>query len=227
MKNCIKKERAYLIFDMSGGTTVDAVKRYKEIYNHYSKLYECDCIAHNHTAKFVDGIDDLEPTSGGTYISSGVGLAALEILKGRRGKVIIAGDGENWLEDNSRLISLLNNLNYLGIDIIYHEIATNSFSPRISTMLHDRLNFNLTTYVIDDMLKDIFGKHTRWIKTYKVEHSLGGKLYTFVSSCDNIKIGDMVVCDTTKGKTYGRVMHIDNVLVRQEDEMQYKSIYKI
>jgi hypothetical protein len=48
---------------------------------------------------------------------------------------------------------------------------------------------------------------------YKVEHSKGGKRYTFISD-ETLPIGSMVCCDTKYGQTYGKIvswdMGIDN-----------------
>lgn len=46
------------------------------------------------------------------------------------------------------------------------------------------------------------------VKIYKVEHCLNGKLYKFISE-DDLNVGDFVVCDTIKGRTYGVVKEIE------------------
>lgn len=40
---------------------------------------------------------------------------------------------------------------------------------------------------------------------YKVEHSKGGKQYTFVAD-EDLPIGTMVICDTKYGQTYGKIV---------------------
>lgn len=40
---------------------------------------------------------------------------------------------------------------------------------------------------------------------YKVEHSKGGKQYTFIAD-EDLPIGTMVICDTKYGQTYGKIV---------------------
>jgi hypothetical protein len=43
------------------------------------------------------------------------------------------------------------------------------------------------------------------ILIYKVEHSKGGKQYTFVAD-EDLPIGTMVICDTKYGQSYGKIV---------------------
>lgn len=42
---------------------------------------------------------------------------------------------------------------------------------------------------------------------YKVEHSKGGKQYTFITD-EDLPIGTMVICDTKYGQSYGKIVDI-------------------
>jgi hypothetical protein len=42
---------------------------------------------------------------------------------------------------------------------------------------------------------------------YKVEHSKGGKQYTFIAD-EDLPIGTMVICDTKYGQSYGKIVDI-------------------
>ena len=55
-------------------------------------------------------------------------------------------------------------------------------------------------------VKSIEGK-IKPVTTYLVEHTKGGKQYTFISD-ETLSVGDMVVCDTKFGNSYGKVVDI-------------------
>lgn len=227
-----KKEKIYLVFDASWSVDGSKIERYHEIYNHYSKDYKCECIIHNTIAKFIDMRDFKQRTDGGTYISSGVALAASEILKEyKTGKLVIVGDGDNWLEDNERLYALLNNLHTLGTEIIYHEVYPNQYSTNMSENFPKYLTFNMPMYVIKDKKSDIFGNIQKpekiAIKTYEVEHKVAGKKYTFISDIENLEKNDIVICDTSQGLSYGRIVGEKAKLIpKDEIDTKYKKILK-
>ena len=229
MKN---KQKAYLVFDVSGSVDESKIKRYLEIYDYYSKDNECGCIAHSTTADFIHIKHLRQGLSGGTYISSGVALAASEILKGyKTGIIVIVGDGDNWTEDNERLYALLNNLHTLGTEIIYHEVYPCKFTAPMSENFPKYLTFNMPMYVIKDKKSDIFGNIKEpekiAIKTYDVEHKVSGKKYTFISDIENLEKNDIVVCDTSQGLSYGRIVGEKAELIpKDEIDTKYKKILK-
>lgn len=229
MKN---KQKAYLVFDVSGSIDEFVMQRYREIYEYYSKDHQCICIAHTSTGKIVK-FEELKGENGATYISSGVATAAVEILKTtEKCKIIIISDGANWFEDNKKLYALLNNLHILGTEIIYHEVNPSKFCTTMSSCFKDHLIFDIPTYIIKNINYDIFGQKIKpkdvAIKVYLVEHQAGGKQYIFISDLENIKINDIVLCDTSMGKSYGRVIDISSVLVPENMiDTKYKKIIKI
>lgn len=227
-----KKEKIYLVFDASGSVDESKIERYHEIYNHYSKDYKCECIIHNTIAKFIDMRDFKQIADGGTYISSGVALAASEILKEYKiGKLVIVGDGDNWLEDNERLYALLNNLHTLGAEIIYHEVYPSQYSTNMSERFPKHLVFDMPMYIVRNKRSDIFGTIKEpekiAIKTYDVEHKVTGKRYTFISDIENLEKNDIVVCDTSQGLSYGRIVGEKAKLIpKDEIDTKYKKILK-
>lgn len=229
MKN---KQKAYLVFDVSGSIDEFMMQRYREIYEYYSKDHQCICIAHTSTGKIVK-FEELKGENGATYISSGVATAAVEILKTtEKCKIIIISDGANWFEDNKKLYALLNNLHILGTEIIYHEVNPSKFCTTMSSCFKDHLIFDIPTYIIKNVNYDIFGQKIKpkdvAIKVYLVEHQAGGKQYIFISDLENIKINDIVLCNTSMGKSYGRVIDISSVLVPENMiDTKYKKIIKI
>lgn len=229
MKN---KQKAYLVFDVSGSIDEFMMQRYREIYEYYSKDHQCICIAHTSIGKIVK-FEELKGENGATYISSGVATAAVEILKTtEKCKIIIISDGANWFEDNKKLYALLNNLHILGTEIIYHEVNPSKFCTTMSSCFKDHLIFDIPTYIIKNVNYDIFGQKIKpkdvAIKVYLVEHQAGGKQYIFISDLENIKINDIVLCNTSMGKSYGRVIDISSVLVPENMiDTKYKKIIKI
>ena len=230
MKN---KQKTYLVFDVSGSIEESKLQRYREIYEYYSKDHQCICIAHTTDGKIVSFEDLKKVNGGGTYISSGVAIAAVEALKtNQKCKIVIIGDGDNWFEDNERLYSLLNNIHTLGTEIIYHEINPSMFCPTMSERFNNHLLFNMPIYVVNSNRYDIFGKRIKpkdvAIKVYLVEHQAGGKQYVFISDLEDIKINDIVLCDTSMGRSYGRVVDISSELVPENIiDTKYKKIVKV
>ena len=229
MKN---KQKAYLVFDVSGSIGKKELQRYREIYEYYSKDHQCTCIAHTTVGKIVK-FEDLKGESGGTYISSGVAIAAVEVLKTmQKCKIVIIGDGDNWFEDNDILYSMLNNLHTLGVDFVYHEVNPSTFCTTMSLRFKDHLIFDIPTYIIKNDNYDIFGQKIKpkdvAIKIYLVEHQAGGKQYTFISDLEDIKINDIVLCHTSMGRSYGRVVDISSDLVPENImNTKYKKIIKV
>lgn len=66
------------------------------------------------------------------------------------------------------------------------------------------------------------------LKKYRVvtvEHKENGKGYEFISDI-SLKRGDMVVCDTRHGKTFGRVLKSELIELTREQAKEYKKIIK-
>lgn len=58
-----------------------------------------------------------------------------------------------------------------------------------------------------------------------VEHAEGGKVYRFKTSVGCL-LGDIVVCDTIMGKSYGKVVNITKQYLTEKESKKYKSILK-
>jgi len=156
---------AFISYDMSGSIDNEKQAYYKKVYDYYNNLYKnVKVIKHTTVGKFSD-IDDIlnNSESGGTYISSGLKLAVGEVLArcNSLDKVILCGDGDNWSEDNDRVLNLIGILNdYCKIDYL-------EFLPcTYSTTMYDKLrkiytvaeSDNIKLYKITDKEQDIFGK---------------------------------------------------------------------
>lgn len=63
-------------------------------------------------------------------------------------------------------------------------------------------------------------------KLYEVEHKEDGKRYLFRSDLDHT-LDDMVVCDTSHGKSYGKMVKVVTKGLTEEEYKQYKPIVKI
>ena len=63
-------------------------------------------------------------------------------------------------------------------------------------------------------------------KLYEVEHKEDGKRYLFRSDLDHT-LDDMVVCNTCKGKSYGKMVKVVTKELTEEEYKQYKPIVKI
>ena len=65
----------------------------------------------------------------------------------------------------------------------------------------------------------------RQVPIYKVEHKQDGKKYDFISS-QRLQEGIFVVCDTSQGKSYGRVVDIEIKQLTEEEYKQYKECWR-
>ncbi|MEG1256654.1 hypothetical protein [Clostridium sp.] len=63
------------------------------------------------------------------------------------------------------------------------------------------------------------------VKIYKVEHKQGGKKYDFISS-QLLQEGMFVVCDTSQGKSYGRIVDIGDRELTEQEIKQYKECWR-
>ncbi len=60
---------------------------------------------------------------------------------------------------------------------------------------------------------------------YKVEHKKDGKKYDFISS-QRLEKEMFVVCDTSQGKSYGRIVDIETRELTEEEIKQYKECWR-
>ena len=62
---------------------------------------------------------------------------------------------------------------------------------------------------------------------FEVIHALGGKYYTFrASDNENLKPRDFVICDTSMGKTFGRVAGSITKELTEKEYMEYKECWR-
>lgn len=230
----MKDKKAYLVFDVSGSVSDQAKKAYKKIMDHYSKDYECEYIVHTVIGKEVSSkYEVFSSMLGGSHASSGLKIALAKAILNKNNKDIIvyAGDGGNWTDDNERVYSILNLMHQLGIKFIYHEVFPEIHSSCLSTnFVHNRhaIGACVETYIINENT-DIFGEpieqKQKYI-VYMIEHAVGGKKYSFIST-DSLKIGDIVLCDTTQGATYGKVVDVELVELTEKKYKKLKSVKKL
>lgn len=230
----MKNKNLYLIFDISGSTTPEIKKYYNDVYEYYTKdlsLSEFKIIGHTTEAKFYNMNSILKEHLGGTYISAGLKLAVADIIanKSKQNTVIICGDGDNWSEDNVRVFNLIEYLIKNNVKVIIHEFFKSTFDLKnLFRKITDKFENCVDFYTVANTNQDIFGNYTKTkIKVYQVEHLVGGKLYDFLSNESNLRVGDMVVCNTIKGKTYGRIIRIISRLEEEKEIKKYKKIKKI
>lgn len=63
---------------------------------------------------------------------------------------------------------------------------------------------------------------------FEVIHALGGKYYTFrASDNENLKPRDFVICDTSMGKTFGRVAGSITKELTEKEYMEYKECWRV
>lgn len=63
------------------------------------------------------------------------------------------------------------------------------------------------------------------VNIYRVEHKQDGKKYDFISS-QLLQEGMIVVCDTSQGKSYGRIVDIIFKELTEEEIKQYKECWR-
>lgn len=224
----MKRKCLYLIFDVSGSANLE---KYTEVYNYYKRVYaypeyEMKIIKHNTSAEFSSIQNVLNPKmiGGGTYVSSGLAEAISDIVVTNSvdNVVIVCGDGDNWSEDDIRVRNAIRFLTYNKVEIIMHKIGKTQFLKNIFKEVSKE--FPIKYYESLDG-QDIFGKEQCVpVNIYGVEHALNGKLYDFVSDTNDLKIGDMVICTTIKGESYGRIAQISK---RKEEIKEIKKYKKI
>lgn len=217
--------KVYLIFDVSGSVDNIQKKYYENIMNYYEDKYKSwnvNIIKHTTIGTVCSRDLVLKGDNGGTYISSGFKIAVGDIIARRdyeNSMIIMCNDGDNWSEDNEKLKALIEFCNDNNIKVIHHEILASTFTVPISKSKYFE-SVNVETYRVTDIKQDIFG-NDKVIRVYYVEHEVGGKLYKFKSK-DTLCIGDMAICETSKGNTYGKIVD-----VKMESDDDYKEIKNI
>ncbi|WP_404989322.1 hypothetical protein [Clostridium culturomicium] len=62
---------------------------------------------------------------------------------------------------------------------------------------------------------------------FEIVHAVGGKHYTFrASDNENLKPRDFVICDTSMGKTFGRVAGTFTKELTEKEYMEYKECWR-
>lgn len=64
------------------------------------------------------------------------------------------------------------------------------------------------------------------VNIYRVEHKQDGKKYDFISS-QLLQEGMIVVCDTSQGKSYGRIVDIIFKELTEQEIKQYKECWRV
>lgn len=163
MRNEKIKGIAFMCFDVSGSVDNEKKRYYKKVYEHYNSKYEnVEVIKHTTVAKFT-GIKDVlsGQDSGGTYISSALRLAIGEIIARNNPSdvVVICGDGDNWSEDDNRVVKLVEVIcTYCKVD--YFEFLPSTYTTTMYGKLNRSLigEKNLKLYKVTDKKQNIFGK---------------------------------------------------------------------
>ena len=63
---------------------------------------------------------------------------------------------------------------------------------------------------------------------FEIVHAVGGKHYTFrASGNENLKPRDFVICDTSMGKTFGRVAGSITKELTEKEYMEYKECWRV
>ena len=232
-----KKNRAYVVFDFSHSITRETIDRYEEVVEYYSARYNCIFISHTVEAKEIWLKADFKAKEyTRSFASTGLSLAlAKAILNGETNNVTIvyASNGAVWNTDRDKVDSIVHTIQTLGIRFVYHEINPDDLTYTLHE--HFRMNQNKVKNVIEQYRIDndttLFGairEPQHEYVVYKVEHAVNGKQYKFISD-DLLKIGDMVICDTSQGKSYGKVVDIKYIWDTEKgfNQRGYKTIKKL
>lgn len=111
---------------------------------------------------------------------------------------------------------------YVPLDKSY---ATKSIAKRnsgnIIITFHKRVDGCVPTYTKYKLVRQ-----KKEYKLYEVEHKEDGKRYLFRSDLDHT-LDDMVVCDTCRGKSYGKMVKVVTKELTEEEYKAYKPIVKI
>lgn len=236
----IKKD-LYLILDVSGSfinnkRNLLAAKILNDFYANKKDEYDNIYYYHNTTiAKKVNSeIKFLNPEkkSGGSYFSTGLRAAYINYISADiidKADFVMINDGENWAEDNPRLLNLIKKITSDG-DCAINYFILNDPNYVLNHRFPRYHNFEtLIANINDDITFDMFKKTFDFKKDYyiyQVEHKLNGKLYNFKSNAKLLK-DDIVICNTSQGMTYGKVIKVIKKKMNSSDYEQLKSCHKI
>lgn len=78
---------------------------------------------------------------------------------------------------------------------------------------------------INHNLKFKLKESKKRLTIYKVEHKKDGKKYDFISS-QRLEKEMFVVCDTSQGKSYGRIVDVESRELTEEECKQYKECWR-
>ncbi|WP_404988133.1 hypothetical protein [Clostridium culturomicium] len=101
-------------------------------------------------------------------------------------------------------------------------IALNCFKDERPYMLTTSNGFSISK----DTKFELYEKVNKYI-LFEVVHAVGGKHYTFrASDNENLKPRDFVICDTSMGKTFGRVAGSITKELTEKEYMEYKECWR-
>lgn len=101
-------------------------------------------------------------------------------------------------------------------------IALNCFKDERPYMLTPSNGFSISK----DTKFELYEKVNKYI-LFEVVHAVGGKHYTFrASDNENLKPRDFVICDTSMGKTFGRVVGSITKELTEKEYMEYKECWR-
>lgn len=191
---------------------------------HYVVLNDSSIMQKYEKKKFMtteqyNVIKDRETNPGHYYVPIEVNLnvkdhkVEMEILKMDE-KFRGAGDLFKFIgKENSTGLTLISNycpgLDKDGISLYGRKSNRDRQIPAIyfssnSQAIYYAAKVNET---INNFNAEIFNVKIIQLKIYEVEHTPGGKLYSFISD-QNLNTEDTVICDTCKGLSYGIVKNI-------------------
>lgn len=88
------------------------------------------------------------------------------------------------------------------------------------------IRFNLSAdYILPSAHKYRLVQQKNNYLLFEVEHQEGGKRYLFRSDC-NYNLGDIVICQTSLGKSYGKIVYKVIKELTEEEFKAYKPIIK-
>lgn len=223
----MKENQVYFIMDVSG--SMDTTKRNmaKGLYDNFTKEYRnVKIIKHTTVATRTDSsIFNDNVGSGGTYLSSGLSFALADsIANGYKDCVFVqVCDGDNWMEDNERFMNttrhIVDNHKYYYFELLPATYQTTMYHRLIKEF---KVGENIAIVKFDTLeeFNDIFGEKLEDYTIYEVEHKISGKRYDFMSP-HQLRIEEMVVCDTRHGYTYGKIKKVKTVQMTKEEYGEY------
>lgn len=101
-------------------------------------------------------------------------------------------------------------------------IALNCFKDERPYMLTPSNGFSISK----DTKFELYEKVNKYT-LFEIVHAVGGKHYTFrASDNENLKPRDFVICDTSMGKTFGRVAGTFTKELTEKEYMEYKECWR-